>query len=84
MDGGSKGVVLLSHVFHPVDKKGSEIHDWERIEIVVRGVAGTPGTTGEYVGHVTVTSHKDHVMRSAGSAEPSDPPLGLSPATYGG
>lgn len=69
MDGGSKGLVLLYHVFHPVDKKGSEIHDWERIEIVVRGVTGTPGAAGEYVGHVTVTSHKDHVMRSAGSTD---------------
>ncbi|MBA3487135.1 MAG: hypothetical protein H0T88_08110 [Lysobacter sp.] len=69
MDGSSKGLVLFYHVFHPVDKKASEIHDWERIEIVIRGVAGTPGGSGEYVGHVTITSHKDHVMREVGSSD---------------
>ncbi len=69
MDGGSKGLVLFYHVFHPVDKKATEIHDWERIEISLRAVAGTPGAAGEYVGHVTVTSHKDHVMRSFGSPD---------------
>ncbi|GAB3352068.1 hypothetical protein [Lysobacter tyrosinilyticus] len=69
MDNGSKGVLLLFHVFHPVDKMASQIHDWERIEISVRGVTGTPGGAGEVVGHVTVTSHSDHVMRSAGSSD---------------
>ncbi len=69
MDGGSKGVVLLYHVYHPVDKKANEIHDWERIEISLRAVTGTPGAAGEYVGHVTITSHKDHVMRSFGSPD---------------
>ena len=68
MDGGSKVLVLLYHVYHPVDKKANEIHDWERIEVVVRGVTGAPGN-GEYVGHVTITSHKDHVMRSYGSPD---------------
>ncbi|WP_196778973.1 SprB repeat-containing protein [Lysobacter silvisoli] len=69
MDGNSKALLLLYHVYHPVDKKANEIHDWERIEIVVRGVGGTPGAGGEYVGHVTITSHKDHVMRSYGSPD---------------
>lgn len=69
MDGGSKGLVLLFHVYHPVDKKANEIHDWERIEVVVRGVTGVPGGAGEYVGHVTITSHKDHVLRSYGSPD---------------
>lgn len=69
MDGGSKGLALLYHVYHPVDKKATEIHDWERIEIVVRGVTSVPGAAGEYVGHVTITSHKDHVMRSYGSSD---------------
>ena len=69
MDGGSKGLVLLFHVYHPVDKKANEIHDWERIEIVVRGVTGVPGGAGEYVGHVTITSHKDHVLRANGSPD---------------
>ncbi|MGN6150959.1 MAG: hypothetical protein ACTHOH_02980 [Lysobacteraceae bacterium] len=69
MDGNGKALVLLFHVYHPVDKKGSEIHDWERIEIVVRSVAGVPGGAGEYVGHVTITSHKDHVLRRNGSSD---------------
>lgn len=68
-DGGGKGLILLYHVYHPVDKKGNEIHDWERVEIGVRGVGGTPGALGESVGHVTVTSHHDHVMRAAGSPD---------------
>ena len=69
MDGGSKGLLLLFHVFHPVDKEGEAIHDWERIEIAVRSVTGTPGGTGEYVGHVTVTSHGDHILRRNGSSD---------------
>ncbi len=69
MDGGNKGLLLLYHVFHPVDKMASAIHDWERIEISLRAVTGTPGAAGEYVGHVTVTSHGDHVMRRVGSSD---------------
>lgn len=69
MDGNGKALVLLYHVYHPVDKKATEIHDWERIEIVVRGVTSVPGVGGEYVGHVTITSHKDHVMRRYGSSD---------------
>lgn len=62
MDGGSKSLVLLYHVYNAADKELSEIHDWERVEIVVHGVGGTPGG-GEYVNHVTVTLHKEHHMR---------------------
>lgn len=69
MDGGSKVLVLLYHVYHPVDKKANEIHDWERIEIAVRSVAGTPGAAGEYVAYATVTNHKDHVTRRHGSPD---------------
>ncbi|HWW75328.1 MAG TPA: hypothetical protein VNZ44_08030, partial [Pyrinomonadaceae bacterium] len=63
MDGGSKSVVLLYHVYNAADKDGSEIHDWERVEILVRGVGGTPGAGGEFVNHVTITHHKDHLIR---------------------
>ncbi|HKP14265.1 MAG TPA: hypothetical protein VJZ91_19245 [Blastocatellia bacterium] len=63
MDGGSKSVVLLYHVYNAADKDGDQIHDWERVEILVRGVGGTPGAGGEFVNHVTVTHHKDHVIR---------------------
>jgi hypothetical protein len=61
-ENGAKNLVLLFHVYNAADKDFAEIHDWERVEIVLRGVTGTPGA-GETVGHVTVTSHKDHVMR---------------------
>jgi hypothetical protein len=63
MEGGSKSVVLLFHVYNAQDKEGDEIHDWERVEIEVRGVTGTPGGSGELVNHVTVTHHHDHIMR---------------------
>jgi hypothetical protein len=63
MEGGSKSLVLLYHVYNAADKDGSKIHDWERIEIVLRGVSGTPGSTGEYVSNVAVTIHGDQIMR---------------------
>lgn len=63
MEGSSKSLVLLYHVYNAADKDGSEIHDWERIEIVVRGISGTPGSTGEYVNTVTVTTHSDQIIR---------------------
>jgi hypothetical protein len=63
MEGSSKSLVLLYHVYNASDKDGSQIHDWERIEIIVRGVRGNPGATGEYVNTVTVTIHGDQIMR---------------------
>lgn len=69
MEGGGKTLILLYHVYHPVDKYASEIHDWERIEIAVRSVTGIPGAAGEYVSYATITSHKDHVMRRYGSPD---------------
>lgn len=48
MDGGQKSLVLLFHVYNAADKEGSDIHDWERVEIIVRNVSGTPGA-GETV-----------------------------------
>ena len=62
MNGGSKSLVLLYHVYNAADKDGKQIHDWERVEIVVHGITGTPGG-GEYVNHVTVTMHKEQIMR---------------------
>ncbi len=63
MEGGSKSLVLLYYVYHAADKDGSDIHDWERAEIVVRGVTGTPGGSGEYVNHVTATVHGEQIIR---------------------
>src|SRR5687767_11948082 len=54
---------MVDHVYNAADKDGSQIHDWERVEIVVRGVSGAPGSSGEQVSHVTVTHHHDHIMR---------------------
>jgi len=59
----SKSLVLLYHIYNAADKSGSQIHDWERVEIVVRGIGGTPGAGGEYVSNVTDTHHHDHIMR---------------------
>lgn len=63
MEGGSKSLVLLYHVYNAQDNDGAKIHDWERVEIVLRGITGAPGGNGEYVSHVTVTHHHDNVMR---------------------
>jgi hypothetical protein len=63
MNGGSKSLVLLYHVYNATDKDGSGIHDWERVEIVVNGVTGTPGTGGEYVNHVTTTVHGEQIIK---------------------
>jgi len=63
--GGVKNLVLLYHVYNAADKDFNEIHDWERVEIVLRGVTGTPGGAGETFTYATITSHKDHVMRRA-------------------
>lgn len=69
MEGGSKSLVLLYHVYNAADKDASEIHDWERVEIVLRGIGGTPGVGSEYVSHVTVTLHKEHHMRRSYDAD---------------
>jgi hypothetical protein len=63
MEGGGKSLVLLYHVYNAADKDGNQIHDWERVEIVVRNISGTPGGGSEYVNHVTVTLHPEHIMR---------------------
>jgi hypothetical protein len=63
MENGSKSVVLLYHIYNATDKDGSGIHDWERVEILVRAVNGTPGSGSEYVNHVTSTMHKEQLMR---------------------
>jgi hypothetical protein len=63
MEGSSKSLVLLYHVYNAADKDANQIHDWERMEIVVKGITGTPGGSGEYVNHVTVTMHEEQIMR---------------------
>lgn len=68
MSGSTKSLVLLYHVYNAADKEGSDIHDWERIEIVVRNVTGTPGATGEYVNNSTITHHHEHIIRKRGDS----------------
>ena len=58
---GAKTVVLLYHVYHAMQEGG--IHDWERIEIHVQNVSGTPGGGGEDVSFVVITRHDNHHFR---------------------
>ncbi len=66
--GGVKSLVLLYHVYNAADKEGSAIHDWERIELVVRNVTGTPGAVGEYVNNSTLTHHHESIIRRRGDS----------------
>src|ERR1044072_4341131 len=63
MEGGSKSLALLYHVYNATDKDGNDIHDWERVEIVIRGVTGAPGAGGEYINHVTTTVHGEQIIK---------------------
>lgn len=62
---GSTAVTLLYHVYNAADKDGDQIHDWERVEITIRGVTGTPGGVGESFATSVLTHHKEHILRSA-------------------
>src|SRR5262245_4693366 len=66
MTGTTKSLVLIYHLYNAADKQGSAIHDWERVEIVVRNVTGTPGAAGEYVNNSTITHHGEHIIRKYG------------------
>jgi len=66
--GSSKSLVLLYHVYNAADKQGTAIHDWERIELVVHNVTGTPGGVGEYVNNSTITHHDEHIIRKRGDS----------------
>ena len=61
--GREQPLVLFYHIYNAADKDGSDIHDWERVEISVRGVTGTPGGGGEYVNHVVGTMHEEQLIR---------------------
>ncbi len=70
MDGG-KNLVLTYHIYHALDKNAAgdyQLHDWERVELHVRGVVGSPGN-GESVAFAVVTQHKRNVVRAQGSTE---------------
>lgn len=59
-----KSLVLLYHIYYASDKNGSDIHDWERVEIHLHNVTGTPGGSGEYVNATIITDHKEHIVRT--------------------
>jgi hypothetical protein len=70
MDGG-KNLVLIYHIYHGLDKNAAgnyQLHDWERVELLVKNVVGSPGS-GEYVAHAVVTQHKRNVIRHYGNAQ---------------
>jgi hypothetical protein len=68
---GSKNLVLIYHIYHGLDKNAAgdyQLHDWERVEMLVKNVVGAPGT-GEYVAYAVVTQHKRNVIRTNGSTQ---------------
>ncbi|NTX34142.1 hypothetical protein HUA74_33935 [Myxococcus sp. CA051A] len=70
MDGG-KNLVLIYHVYHALDKNAAgdyQLHDWERVELLVQNVVGNPGS-GESVAYGVVTQHKRNVVRRAGHVD---------------
>ncbi len=64
MEGEDKQLVLLYHVYHA--KEQWDIHDWERIEIRIRNVDGTPGAGQEVPDYVVITEHSNHKFRPLG------------------
>jgi hypothetical protein len=71
MDGGAKNLVLTFHIYHALDKNAAgdwQLHDWERVELLVKNVVGAPGS-GESVAYAVVTQHKRNVIRAQGSSE---------------
>jgi len=70
MDGG-KNLVLIYHIYHALDKNAAgdwQLHDWERVEMLIKNVVGSPGT-GESVAYAVVTQHKRNVIRPYGTAQ---------------
>jgi hypothetical protein len=64
---GTKSVTLLYHVYHAMEE--GSVHDWERIEVQVNNVNGTPGSGTEAVKYVVVTQHDSHDVRLLGSGD---------------
>lgn len=62
----SKGATLLYHIYHA--KQDRSIHDWERVEIRLKDITGSPGS-GEVVVYVVVTEHSEHKIRYNGHGD---------------
>lgn len=59
-EGGSKSLILIYHVYHALE--GGSLHDWERVEIRINDVTGTPGASPEKVRYVVYTEHTIHAV----------------------
>ena len=57
----TKSLLLLYHVYHA--KQLGSIHDWERVEIRIDDVYGTPGQGNERLDFVVITNHGSHKAR---------------------
>lgn len=70
MDEGAKELVLIYHVYHAIDENAARkqsVHDWERIEVHLKNVSGSPGT-GESIYRTIVTQHHSNLVRSGNEA----------------
>ncbi|MCY1000882.1 hypothetical protein OWM54_27395 [Myxococcus sp. MISCRS1] len=68
---GRKNLKLIYHVYHALDKNAAgdyQLHDWERVEMLVTNAVGAPGS-GESVAYAVVTQHKRNVVRRAGHVD---------------
>jgi hypothetical protein len=71
MDQGSKELVLIYHIYHALDQAANNkfsVHDWERVEVHLKGLVGSPGS-GEFVNHAVVTVHGLHIVRTGAEAQ---------------
>ena len=57
----TKSMLLLYHVYHA--KQIGSIHDWERVEVRIDDVYGTPGQGSERLDFVVITNHGSHKAR---------------------
>lgn len=56
-----KCLKLIYHIYHAIDKKKNDqykLHDWERVEILLKNVSQFPGNS-ESIEYVVITSHHD-------------------------
>ena len=58
----TKSLLLLYHIYHA--KQLGSIHDWERIELRIDDVQGTPGRGSERLRFVVITKHSEHKARN--------------------
>ena len=57
----TKSMLLLYHIYHA--KQIGSIHDWERVEVRIDDVYGTPGQGSERLDFVVITNHGSHKAR---------------------